>query len=175
MTGLQTKYFGLWMSFLLSLNLSACQPKPTESSQADTHPHHHGTEQSTEQTQTLIQQAGPLQVTFDISTFQAHQTMMQQMQMSASSQPEASHYVLVTLSDPEARKPVQAEELRLKLIAPDGQAIGDAAGLIPETFSGQGMFHYGHALNAEIQGTYEILVMFRWEEQIYSTGVSWQP
>lgn len=155
---------------------SACQPEeaaPPKDSGSD----HagHSPQSAAGQTQTLIQQAGPLQVTFDISTLQTHREMMQQMQMPASQASDASHYVLVTLSDPTAKKPVQAEELRLKFVGPDGQPIGDAAGLPPESFSGQGMFHYGHALNAPASGNYEVLVMFRWQGEVHSAGVKWNP
>lgn len=159
----------------LLLLAGACQPEDTSVKDQVTDHAHHSSQSATGQTQTLIQQAGPLQVTFDISTLQAHREMMQQMQMPASTAREASHYVLVTLSDPEAKKPVQADDLRLKFVGPDGQAIGEAAGMSPESFSGQGMFHYGHALNAPASGDHEILVMFRWQGEVYSSGVQWNP
>ncbi|MBF2054194.1 MAG: hypothetical protein IGS03_12150 [Candidatus Sericytochromatia bacterium] len=169
---MKTLLNALISSSLLLLG-SACQP---EAADTQNHAHtDHSNQPAAGGTQTLIQQAGPLQVTFDISTLQAHREMMQQMQMPASTASEASHYVLVTLSDPEARKPVQAEDLRLKFVGPDGQAIGAAEGMAPESFSRQGMFHYGHALNALASGDYEILVMFRWQGNVYSSGVKWNP
>ncbi len=115
-------------------------------------------------------------MSFDVTTMAKHHALMKSMAMEM---PEhgtnmSSHYVRVTLLDKQ-KKPVADVPLKLKVIASDGKALIDAAGVTAETMRGEGMFHYGHGFDLSTPGRYQILVMFTQGGASHQAGVYWSP
>lgn len=152
-----------------SLSMSACAPEEQKRTSKS--------ESSAPLSQTpslLTQQVDGFQVSFEVSTMAEHHQRMQSMKMEMADHGAAmpSHYVMLTLLD-EQKKPVADAPLKIKVIAPDGQALIDAAGVSAETMQGEGMFHYGHGFDLSTPGRYQILVMFTQGGASHQTGVYW--
>jgi hypothetical protein len=131
--------------------------------------------QTQPQTQTpLIQQVDGFQVSFEVNTMAEHHQLMQSMKMEMADHGAdmPSHYVMVTLLD-EQKKPVADAPLKIKIIAPDGKALMNEAGVTAETMRGEGMFHYGHGFDLSAPGRYQMLLMFTQGGTSHQTGVYW--
>lgn len=167
----------------LALTLAACQPtsEASKSSESkDTSSHQHTTAASAATAQTQVTQVDGFQVSFDITTMAEHHQMMDSMGMSMGAEHqekmaagELSHYVMVTVLDAE-KKPLADVPLKLKVIDPEGNPLGEASGVVAETMSGQGMFHYGHGFALAKPGRYQVMVMFAVEGKPHHTGIFWE-
>ncbi len=170
----------------LSLSLVACKPDTTADSDVETQKvppseapvNPQMTEIEAEkqakgnETQTIVKQIDGLQVSFDISTMQAHHSMMDAMGMKMKHSDQSSHYVLVTVMDAQ-KKIIKDLPIKIKVIDPTNKSLGDPAGENLETMSGKGMYHYGHGFNFTRPGKYQILVVFEHGGQVLSTGTEW--
>lgn len=173
---------------MLSLSLVACksetephsdthvETQQAPPSEAPTHSQITETEAEKQaegtESQTVVKQVGDIQVSFDISSMQAHHSMMDAMGMEMKHGDQSSHYVLVTVMDAQ-KKLVKDLPIKIKVIDPSGNSLGDSAGENLEVMEGKGMYHYGRGFNLKAPGTYQILVLFEHAGQVLSTGTEW--
>ena len=150
----------------LFITLLACNSE--EQHRADNM--HQGTHDS--RGETIIKQAGPLQLSFDITSMKQHIDMMNSMKMDVQHAADASHYVMLTLLD-EQKKPVKNAPVKIKLIGPDKTTLTDEAGSDMDTMSQGKMFHYGYGFTPQSKGTYEVIVMLEHNGEVYTSGAYW--
>lgn len=122
---------------------------------------------------TIVKQAGPLQVSFDITSMQAHLELMKSMNMNTQHESQSSHYVMVTVLDAN-KKPVKDLPMKIKVMDPKGQSLKDPAGVPMDVMAGQGMVHYGQGFDLKTPGKHQVLVMFKYQDQVLSSGTEWE-
>lgn len=174
------KFIHMTLTLCILIGFAGCNPLTEEQENKQAHQQQSAqpapdlsTHEHSAATHTIVKQAGDVQVSFDISTMEAHHKMMQDMNMPMNHGNNTSHYVMVTLMDQD-KNLLKEMPIKIKALGPDGKSLGDESGIEMETMSGNGMYHYGHGFDFASPGKYQILVMFKHGDQILSTGTEWE-
>ena len=109
-----------------------------------------------------------VKVTFQIMANDEHQKMLKDMKMKEDIEPGTTHNITVTLKDEKTQKEITNAQINMKVIDPKGKDQ------VKSMKYDEMMKSYDAYFNLKEKGKYQVMILFKIEEQKRTAGVYYE-